>query len=95
MTTLVALRLSGRYQHGVGFSMVPTLTCQVSSGVIVDLILEIGGPTDKGSPMRAWPYGGFMVFSDLGTRHPNFLYGGAIRLTFLSRSSPWSEGIAL
>ena len=53
------------------------------------------GPTGEGSPVRVRPYSGFMAFSDLGTRHPNFLYGSAICLTFLSYSSPWSEGIAL
>ncbi|GMN53898.1 hypothetical protein TIFTF001_023033 [Ficus carica] len=55
----------------------------------------MGGPTSEGRPMRVRPYGGFTDSSDLRTHHPNFLYGGEIRLMSLFRSSPWSKGIAL
>ncbi|GMN68756.1 hypothetical protein TIFTF001_037807 [Ficus carica] len=48
----------------------------------------VSGPMDEGRLVKARPCGGFARSFDLGTRHPNFLYGNVIRLTPLPRSSP-------
>ncbi|GMN57768.1 hypothetical protein TIFTF001_026873 [Ficus carica] len=47
-------------------------------------------------PVRQVPCSGLIKGSnDLVTHYPNFLYGGAIRLTSLSCSSLLSEGLSL
>ncbi|GMN58686.1 hypothetical protein TIFTF001_027776 [Ficus carica] len=108
-STLGSASTRGWHQHDAGINLSNWDTSLDNSQVMVPsldsipvrLIIPhtitlciVGGPTGEGRPMRARPCDGFMGSSDLGTRHPNFHYSSGIRLTSLSRSFPWLEGIA-